>query len=337
MNQNPNRNQRPTQGYTYDPKKAAARQAYIRRRKREIRRNRIILGVAAALILILLGTAVFFIVRGISSAIGDGGKDTENAESQQLPPSTDSMDDASAGSDNTPDDTEEPEPTYTLNFRADLSDYEKYMDPKEGRDDYLVLVNPDNPLPDGYVPEDLVEVSGTRKDGRAMQQMQRTAAKALEALFTEAHAEGIMSAATPSGYPLSVTSAYRSYTYQNTLFNSYVDREMANNKSMSRAEAEAYVETYSCRPGTSEHQTGLCCDMHTLSGADISFAKEEQATWLAENAWKFGFILRFPKDKTGVTGISYEPWHFRFVGRYHAYKIHSQGLCLEEYIATLDK
>lgn len=74
--------------------------------------------------------------------------------------------------------------------------------------------------------------------------------------------------------------------------------------------------------------------MHNLPGADVSFANQEVYKWLRENAWKFGFILRFPEDKTEITGYSFEPWHYRFVGRYHAQKIHKGGLCLEEYLQS---
>ena len=74
--------------------------------------------------------------------------------------------------------------------------------------------------------------------------------------------------------------------------------------------------------------------MHNLPGADVSFANQEVYKWLRENAWKFGFILRFPEDKTEITGYSFEPWHYRFVGRYHAQKIHEGGLCLEEYLQS---
>ena len=111
---------------------------------------------------------------------------------------------------------------------------------------------------------------------------------------------------------------------------------MKNNPSLSREQAEAIVMAYSCKEGTSEHQTGLCCDMHDLSGADISFANSDIYPWLRENAWKFGFILRFPEDKVDVTKISYEPWHYRYVGRYHAQKIHESGMCLEEYVSKLN-
>ena len=74
-----------------------------------------------------------------------------------------------------------------------------------------------------------------------------------------------------------------------------------------------------------------------MSDLDESFADYPVYDWLQENAWKFGFILRFPADKTDVTGYDYEPWHYRFVGRADAYVIHSRGLCLEEYVAQTRK
>ena len=107
----------------------------------------------------------------------------------------------------------------------------------------------------------------------------------------------------------------------------------------SREEAEAEAATVVARPGTSEHHTGLCVDLMTTSMRELdeSFADEAVYPWLLENAWKFGFILRFPEDKTEITGYDYEPWHYRFVGRYDAYMIHSRGLCLEEYVEDYQK
>ena len=342
------------------PQQIAARRAYIERRRRQIRRNRIILGAACAVILLLLIFLVSVIVKGIGAAVSAGTKDTEALDTQNPVSSvTDTVEGTGAdttllententvgtpGNPVTPGTAEvvlppvqqEVDLSYgAMGFSADLADYEKYMNPTEERDDYLILVNASHALSASDAPTDLVEVVNTRTD-RARQLMRKTAERALQALYAEAHAQGMMSPDTPSGYPLSVTSAYRDYGTQNYLFNGYVQKELVNHPGWTQAQAEAKVETYSCRPGTSEHQTGLACDMHTLSGADVSFANYKQATWLAENCWKFGFILRFPEDKVAITGISYEPWHFRYVGRYHAYQIWSQGLCLEEYVAQLE-
>ncbi len=210
-------------------------------------------------------------------------------------------------------------------FKADLSGYEPYM--TVDSEEYLILVNAKNTIDETYLPDDLTDVSDTRKDGRNVQKMRLAAEKALEAMFIEARANGFTD--------LSVTSAYRSFTYQSQLFSQYTQQEMANDPSLTKAEAEAITETYSARPGTSEHQTGLCCDLHNLPSADKRFASTPAAAWLKENCWKFGFILRYPENKTPVTGIDFEPWHFRFVGRKHAKAIMQNGLCLEEYVASI--
>ncbi|MBQ5389726.1 MAG: M15 family metallopeptidase, partial [Clostridia bacterium] len=152
-----------------------------------------------------------------------------------------------------------------------------------------------------------------------------TAEKALQALYIEMRAAGYTD--------VSVTSGYRSYDKQEYLYNLYTDREMK--AGISREEAQKIVDTYSARPGTSEHQTGLCCDMHNLGSASQKFAKQEVYTWLIENCYKFGFILRFPEGKEDITGYDFEPWHYRFVGRFHASEMHRLGMCLEEYVAYL--
>ncbi len=208
-----------------------------------------------------------------------------------------------------------------VTFNSDLSAYEEYMNPEDATP-YLVLVNKVTSVDETFEPENLVEVKDTRQDGRATQRMVKTAEMALEAMFTELRACGYTD--------LSVTSGYRDYAYQSQLFNSYINQEMA--KGLGYDDAKAKVLTYSAAPGTSEHQTGLCCDMHNLGSADQAFAQEEAYTWLKENCWKFGFIIRFPEGKESVTGYEFEPWHYRFVGRYTAEKIMKGNMCLEEYL-----
>ncbi len=206
-------------------------------------------------------------------------------------------------------------------YKIDISQWEQYIEPEDDTP-FLLLVNKTNPLGKDYVPANLIDVVNTRKDGRATQTMVKEAEKALEAFLLEAKEYGVTN--------VSVTSAYRTYAYQEQLFNSYVSQNLS--KYSSREECEKYVETFSARPGTSEHQTGLTCDMHNLSSAEVTFANTKEAKWLAENAHRFGFILRYPEDKVAVTGYSYEPWHFRFVGRKAATEIYKNGWCLEEYI-----
>lgn len=210
-----------------------------------------------------------------------------------------------------------------LGYLTDLSEYFKYINP-ENKDEYLILINTENPLDPTYVPEDLIDVLDTRKDGRATQKLCVYPAKALEALLIEARANGFDD--------ITVTSAYRSYDYQTTLFN----QRVAMYPNLNAEDARAKAATVVAMPGTSEHQSGLCLDMHNLAGADVSFDKTNQARWLADNSYKFGYILRYPADKTEITGISFEPWHFRYVGRYHATQMYEFGFCFEEYMEYLE-
>lgn len=208
-------------------------------------------------------------------------------------------------------------------YAIDMTAWEQYVCP-ENDDAFLILVNKTHTLASDYVPADMIDVVATRKDGRATQKMVSTAEKALEAFMLEAAQNNVTN--------VTVTSAYRSYTYQETLFNGYCNDHQS--EFATREECEAYVNTFSARPGQSEHQSGLVCDMHNLGSAEISFANTAEAKWLAENAHRFGFILRFQEDKVAITGYQFEPWHFRFVGRTAATEMYESGQCLEEYLET---
>lgn len=224
---------------------------------------------------------------------------------------------------------EEPSQSYEeyigVNYKIDISEWEQYICP-ENEKDYLFLVDSSHPLASDYVPPNLTDVVYTRKDNRKTQQMVGTAEKALQAFLLEGAEYGVND--------VTVTSAYRSYSYQNYLFNYYCEQHQ--HKFDTRAECEAHVLTFSTKPGTSEHQSGLACDMHNLPAASTAFSDTKEAKWLAENAHRFGFILRYPEDKTEITKIQYEPWHFRFVGRTAATEMFEKGLCLEEYIELIE-
>ena len=250
---------------------------------------------------------------------------------RSTPPAADTTDAAAVlpiDPPNTEDVTDmiyDPADAYT--YLTDVSDILDILDPADASP-YLILVNTTHVLSENDVPSDLVDVTDTRSD-RAPAQMRAVPEKALQALLKEARAAGYTD--------VTVTSGYRSYYTQQSLFSSYVSRELSNHPSWTREQAETQVATYSCRAGTSEHQSGLCVDMHNLPAADVRFAQTEAGQWLKENSWKFGFVVRFPEDKVEVTGISYEPWHFRFVGRTAAAQMYKQNLCLEEYVETLQK
>ena len=127
----------------------------------------------------------------------------------------------------------------------------------------------------------------------------------------------MQNAASAAGYSLWVTSGYRSYYDQQTLYNNYVWRD-----------GQAAADRYSARPGHSEHQTGLAIDVNYASDW---FGTTAEASWLAANCAEFGFIIRYPEGKENITGFKYEPWHIRYVGKSLAKKLTNEGLTLEEY------
>ena len=209
-----------------------------------------------------------------------------------------------------------------LDFKVDLSAYEKYMEP-EDRDAYLLLVNPDHPLSKDYKPSDLTYIVDKR-EGRN-DQLRLYASKALEALVKEASANGCKKLAS--------VSAYRPYNTQKYIFDTDVEKLIQ--QGYSKEEAIAIERKDTAYPGESEHQSGLAVDVLSNGTKLYEFEGTYEAEWLAENCYKFGFIIRYPKDKEEITTYVYEPWHIRYVGRYHATRIHDLGMCLEEYIEYL--
>lgn len=193
--------------------------------------------------------------------------------------------------------------------------------------DSYILVNKTHSLDSSFSPGILRDLpDGLTLYGKDIQ-LEITAATALEAMMLCMRADGITDTY--------VTSGYRTYLYQLELQNNYIRDEQSKNPSLSREQALAIVRTYSAAPGYSEHQTGLCVDLMTtkMTELDESFEDTEAFDWLQKNACHFGFILRYPADKTDVTGYKYEPWHYRFVGRDAAIAITEADLTLEEYLA----
>ncbi len=216
---------------------------------------------------------------------------------------------------------------YELNFQTDVSEYEMYMNPTgDLRDAFLVLVNKESPLTARDVPRDLVNVAN-KSISRDQLLLREYPERALEAMFREMHYNGF--------YDMAVYTAYRSYEEQSTAFEEFVKNELTADPSKTREEAEDIVAAYSTRPGTDEHQTGLAVDMDNTGLFTSDFAWTRESYWLQDNAWKFGFILRYPQGKEEVTGTKWEAWHFRYVGRYHAKIIHDNNLCLEEYLSRI--
>ncbi|MDD6255519.1 MAG: M15 family metallopeptidase [Eubacteriales bacterium] len=185
-------------------------------------------------------------------------------------------------------------------------------------DGYLILVNKDqaNHLSASYEPSDLERVKYVAEDrSPAGWSMRHKAAEQFNLMSEDAAKEGL---------DVVVTTAYRSYDFQTQLFNSYVAQK-----------GEEAANKTSARPGESEHQTGLAADLSTseINYANSSaFGDTKAGKWVAENCWKYGFIIRFPEGMDSITGYSYEPWHIRYVGDTAAKEIHDSGITLEEYI-----
>ncbi len=172
-----------------------------------------------------------------------------------------------------------------------------------------LLVNKYYYLTEDYIPENLEEISLSY--ARSGMQLVHEAKEAFETLSEEAKKEGMN---------IIAMSSYRSYEYQVDLYNRYVETD-----------GKEAADTYSARAGYSEHQTGLAVDVYNKELPYTSFEQTEEFTWMQENAYKYGFILRFPKDKVNITGYQYESWHYRYVGEEVAEYIHKNNLTLEEY------
>lgn len=182
----------------------------------------------------------------------------------------------------------------------------------EADDWQLLLVNQWNSLPDGYAPE-LTELwNGESVDSRIYPDLQE--------MFDDARAVGL------NPY---VNSGYRTDQVQQSLMDEEINDYMV--QGYSEAEARRLAEQWVAVPGTSEHQLGLAVDISMEDTATQTTSDMWQ--WLMKNSYKYGFILRYPEDKTDITGISYEPWHYRYVGREAAEEIYRSGLCLEEYLS----
>lgn len=187
---------------------------------------------------------------------------------------------------------------------------------------YPRLVDGEHALHANYVPPDLTRLVGM-PDGSGIM-LEFTAATAFTRLFEDIVADGL---------GLIPLSGYRTYQEQQDIFAWNLELHM--NEGMTQEEARAYTATLVALPGTSEHQYGRSIDVTIDGTTNHTFNETEQGKWLIAHAHEYGFVLRYPSDKTDITGIAYEPWHLRYVGEEHAAYMHKYDLCLEEYIALV--
>ena len=187
---------------------------------------------------------------------------------------------------------------------------------KEITDWELKLANYENILPEDFEVE-LAEIADDREfDARAI--------KYLKQMINDMMEDGIKN--------VWVQSAYRSVERQKELYDNSVQKYLKQGKS--QEEAERLTDEYINKPGSSDHNLGLAVDFNNV---DNKFEDLDAFKWLEKNAEKYGFILRYPKDKEDITKIAYESWHWRYVGQEHAKKMNKLKMCLEEYIEYLQK
>ena len=205
----------------------------------------------------------------------------------------------------------------TINTQAEENNTIEVVLPvkKEITDWRLTLVNKENPLPEDYKIE-LSNIDKTR-------QFDKRAIGELNTMLKDMKAQGIQN--------IWVQSAYRSVEYQQNLYNNSINKYLKQGKTTK--EAEELTLEYLNKPGESEHNLGLAVDFNNV---DEGFENTKAYEWLNQNAENYGFILRYPEEKANITGIEYEPWHWRYVGKENAVRMNNLNMCLEEYIEYLE-
>jgi len=183
------------------------------------------------------------------------------------------------------------------------------------KDELLTLVNFENTIPKDWK-VDLVQLNNG-------QSVDRRIYDDLIAMLQAAKSEGLN--------PL-ICSSYRTNEKQEQLYQNKVSEYLS--QGYSKVEASDKAAFWVARPGTSEHQLGLAVDIVSTKNQRLDRSQENtvEQRWLIQNSWKYGFVLRYPTNKNSITGVGYEPWHYRYVGKEHAKKINELGVCLEEYV-----
>ena len=262
-------------------------------RKRALRKRRIFLSVCAVVLIAAIAVLCFAVSSIIKLANGENTADTESVK-----PAPSSA----------PQDTESD--PYSKPDMVTVGDYT--LDANYSR---LLLVNAEYPLPQDYnYGWNLTKIEAKYHNGQLDQ---------IDAGIWP-YMKAMVEAAWKDGVKLYVWSPYRSYDTQKMLFDNRVKKEGGD---------EAKAATAVARPGTSEHNTGLCADFNMASS---QFEDTEMFRWMCEHAEDYGFILRYPKDRIDITGVMYESWHWRFVGINRAKEINKLGVTLEEYVKQKD-
>ena len=301
----------------------------LTRRQRQVRRNRIILACAAAALLIIIIVIISVSMKGRSKSknADKNGKSTTAKVEESTP--TKENENTSEGADSTNADnssatmsditsttassnsSEYPAPeipsgnvvskgTTSKGFKIQEINGATYIDG-------VLIANKTYALPQDFIPTNPDQPVNADRSSTCLD---KTLMSAWNTMLKDATAKGLN---------IYIASGYRSYNYQVNVYNRYV-----------KSDGAAVADTYSSRPGNSEHQTGLCFDLNTI---EDSFQYTNEGKWVNDNCYKYGFCIRFPKGKDSATGYQYESWHLRYVGVDLATKLYNNGdwLSLEEY------
>lgn len=301
----------------------------LTRRQRQVRRNRIILACAAAALLIIIIVIISVSMKGCSKSknADKNGKSTTAKVEESTP--TKENENTSEGADSTNADnssatmsditsttassnsSEYPAPeipsgnvvskgTTSKGFKIQEINGATYIDS-------VLIANKTYALPQDFIPTNPDQPVNADRSSTCLD---KTLMSAWNTMLKDATAKGLN---------IYIASGYRSYNYQVNVYNRYV-----------KSDGAAVADTYSSRPGNSEHQTGLCFDLNTI---EDSFQYTNEGKWVNDNCYKYGFCIRFPKGKDSATGYQYESWHLRYVGVDLATKLYNNGdwLSLEEY------
>lgn len=278
-----------------------------KRQKAILKRNIFVSVVAVVLIGAIIGCC--FVGDAIFDALKKSGKGSRK-NSKKASSSTVSNGDNNSKTDKTSGENDKKD-TYNPDKKEMVNVGGVELDANFRR---VLLVNGENPLPDDYdanIRKDLVTIDQKYRNNNYVTDIHKDVYPYITAMVAAANKEGVN---------LKVWSPFRSYAIQNDLFQKQVNRVGGD---------EEKAATVVSRPGTSEHNTGLCADFNMASD---SFENTKMFTWMMENAEDYGFILRYPESKIDVTGVIYESWHWRFVGINTAKEINKMGVTLEEYI-----
>lgn len=301
----------------------------LTRRQRQVRRNRIILACAAAALLIIIIVIISVSMKGCSKSkktdkngesttakVEESTQTKENESSSEEPASTNadnsSVTTANATSVSASSDSSEFVPpvvpsgntvskgTTSKGFQIQEINGATYIDG-------VLIANKTYALPQDFIPTNPDQPVNADRSSTCLDKTLMSAWKIM------------LKDATAKGLNIYISSGYRSYNYQVNVYNRYV-----------KSDGAAVADTYSSRPGNSEHQTGLCFDLNTI---EDSFQYTNEGKWVNDNCYKYGFCIRFPKGKDSATGYQYESWHLRYVGVDLATKLYNNGdwLSLEEY------